>query len=59
RGRPFWWFPYDITLARAARAIGELRSARDADRERAFKHGAVPLLRLSARTLGSLRRRRR
>ncbi len=58
RGRPFWWFPYDATLARAARAIGELRSARDADRERAFKHGAVPLLRLAGRTLKTLRRRR-
>ncbi len=57
RGRAFWWFPYDATLARAARAIGELRSARDADRERAFKHGAVPLLRLGVRTLRALRRR--
>jgi acyl-CoA reductase-like NAD-dependent aldehyde dehydrogenase len=57
RGRPFWWFPYDATLARAARAIGELRSARDPDRERALKHGGVPLLRLAGRTVKSLRRR--
>jgi acyl-CoA reductase-like NAD-dependent aldehyde dehydrogenase len=57
RGRAFWWFPYDATLARAARAIGELRSTRDADRERALKHGSLPALRVAGRTLKTLRRR--
>ncbi len=56
-GRPFWWFPYDATLVRAARAIGELRSARDADRERGLRAGGVPIARVVARTLRTLRRR--
>jgi succinate-semialdehyde dehydrogenase/glutarate-semialdehyde dehydrogenase len=57
RGRAFWWFPYDATLARAARAIAEMRSVRDADRERALKHGALPTMRVAGRTLRTLRRR--
>ena len=56
-GRPFWWFPYDATQVRAARAIGELRSARDADRERGLKAGGVPIARVAVRTLRTLRRR--
>jgi acyl-CoA reductase-like NAD-dependent aldehyde dehydrogenase len=54
--RPFWWFPYDATLVRAARAMAELRSARDADRERAFRHGAIPALRVLVRVLRGRRR---
>ncbi len=57
RGRPFWWFPYDAELVRAARALGELRSVRDADRERALRHGALPVARVGGRTLAALRRR--
>ena len=57
RGRPFWWFPYDAELVRAARALGELRSVRDADRERALRHGALPVARVGARTVAALRRR--
>jgi hypothetical protein len=56
-GRPFFWFPYDATQVRAARAISELRSARDADRERALKGGGLPLARVAGRTLRTLRRR--
>ncbi len=56
-GRPLWWFPYDATQVRAARAVGELRSARDADRERGLKSGGVPLARMAGRTLRTLRRR--
>jgi acyl-CoA reductase-like NAD-dependent aldehyde dehydrogenase len=56
-GRPFWWFPYDTTLVRAARAIGELRSARDADRERGLRAGGVPIARVVVRALRTLRRR--
>ncbi len=57
RGRPFWWFPYDAELVRAARALGELRSVRDTDRERALRHGALPVARVGARTVAALRRR--
>ncbi|MDQ3632798.1 MAG: aldehyde dehydrogenase family protein, partial [Actinomycetota bacterium] len=56
-GRPFWWFPYDATHVRAARAIGELRSVRDADRQRGLRAGCVPIARVIARTLRTLRRR--
>jgi hypothetical protein len=56
-GRPPWWFPYDATQVRAARAIGELRSARDADRQRGLRGGAAPIGRVAVRTLRTLRRR--
>lgn len=56
-GRPAWWFPYDATLVRAARAVSELRSARDADRERGLRGGAVPIARVAGRTLRTLRDR--
>ncbi len=56
-GRPSWSFPYDEVQVRAARAIGELRSARDADRERGLKSGGVSLARVAGRRLRSLRRR--
>jgi succinate-semialdehyde dehydrogenase/glutarate-semialdehyde dehydrogenase len=56
-GRAFWWHPYDETLARAGRALALLRSARDADRERALKEGGAPLVRVAGRALRSLRRR--
>ena len=55
--RPFWWFPYDEALARATRAIGELRSSRDTDRERAMRTGLLPALRVARRSLRVLRRR--
>jgi succinate-semialdehyde dehydrogenase/glutarate-semialdehyde dehydrogenase len=55
-GRPFWWFPYDGTLLKAARALAALRSARDADRERAWRQGGLPALRVIARMIASLRR---
>ncbi len=56
-GRPFWWFPYDEQVTRAARAIAEARSQRDPDRDRALRQGAVPALRVAARVLRSLRNR--
>jgi succinate-semialdehyde dehydrogenase/glutarate-semialdehyde dehydrogenase len=56
-GRPAWWFPYDGSLARAARAVVGLRSARDADRERALREGALPIARVTGRWLRSFRRR--
>jgi acyl-CoA reductase-like NAD-dependent aldehyde dehydrogenase len=50
-GRALWWFPYDRTLARTGRAIAQLRSARDADRERALRDGTLPALRIARRML--------
>jgi acyl-CoA reductase-like NAD-dependent aldehyde dehydrogenase len=50
-GRPFWWFPYDASLERTGRAIAELRSVRDRDRERALRQGAQPFLRVARRAL--------
>jgi succinate-semialdehyde dehydrogenase/glutarate-semialdehyde dehydrogenase len=57
RGRAFWWFPYDAALGRTGRAIARLRSARDADRERAWRHGTVPAARVLTRTARTIRRR--
>jgi acyl-CoA reductase-like NAD-dependent aldehyde dehydrogenase len=55
RVRDFWWHPYDETLGRAARAAAQLvYSRRDAQRQQAFRDGAVPLLRVAGRTLRSL-----
>lgn len=54
-GRPAWWFPYDATLARAAQAVVGLRSARDADREEALRHGGAALARQTGRWLRTLR----
>jgi acyl-CoA reductase-like NAD-dependent aldehyde dehydrogenase len=56
-GRPAWWFPYDGSLVRAARAVVGLRSARDADRERALREGALPIARVTGRWLRSFRQR--
>ncbi|MCW3039125.1 MAG: aldehyde dehydrogenase [Solirubrobacterales bacterium] len=50
--RPFWWFPYDGALERTGRAISELRSVRDRDRERALRQGVAPALKLARRVLG-------
>jgi acyl-CoA reductase-like NAD-dependent aldehyde dehydrogenase len=52
RLRGLWWGPYDETTARAARAVAKLRSAREADRDRAWRDGALALTRLGARALG-------
>ncbi|WP_354699547.1 4,4'-diapolycopene aldehyde oxidase [Paraconexibacter sp. AEG42_29] len=49
--RPFWWFPYDAALERTARAISELRSVRDSDRERALRQGSGPMLAVARRVL--------
>jgi acyl-CoA reductase-like NAD-dependent aldehyde dehydrogenase len=50
--RGLWWGPYDATTVRAARAVAKMRSGRDADRERAWREGAVALTRLGARAFG-------
>jgi succinate-semialdehyde dehydrogenase/glutarate-semialdehyde dehydrogenase len=50
--RGVWWGPYDQTTARAARAVARLRSARESDREHAWREGALALARVGARALG-------
>jgi hypothetical protein len=50
--RGLWWGPYDQVLAGGARAVAQLRSARDSDREHAWRHGAVAIARVGARALG-------
>ncbi len=49
--RGLWWGPYDDTLLRAAHSFAELRSSRDADRQRAWRHGAGAMLRVGVRAL--------
>jgi acyl-CoA reductase-like NAD-dependent aldehyde dehydrogenase len=49
--RGLWWGPYDELGARAARTAAKLRSTREADRERAWREGALALARAGARTL--------
>jgi acyl-CoA reductase-like NAD-dependent aldehyde dehydrogenase len=49
--RGLWWSPYDATMSRAARAVAELRSSRDSDRERAWRQGALAMGRIGARAL--------
>jgi acyl-CoA reductase-like NAD-dependent aldehyde dehydrogenase len=50
--RGLWWGPYDQVLGGGARAVAQLRSARDSDREHAWRHGAVAIARVGARALG-------
>jgi hypothetical protein len=49
--RGLWWGPYDDATERAARALAGWRSARRADRERAWREGALALARLGLRAL--------
>jgi len=49
--RGLWWGPYDQVLADGARAVAQLRSARDSDREQAWRHGAVAVARVGARAV--------
>lgn len=56
-GRMAWWQPYDTSLVAAWRALARLRSARDADRERGWRNGVLPLARVAGRSLRAARRR--
>jgi acyl-CoA reductase-like NAD-dependent aldehyde dehydrogenase len=49
--RDFWWQPYDRTLGDAVRASAQLIYSRNGGRLRALRDGAVPLLKVGARTL--------
>ena len=53
--RARWRLPYHESLEAAARALVQLRSARDADREAALKRGLLSLARVA---MGRQRRRR-
>jgi len=55
--RGVWWSPYDEVTVHAARAVAKLRSARESDREHAWRHGALALARIGARALGYRGRR--
>jgi acyl-CoA reductase-like NAD-dependent aldehyde dehydrogenase len=57
RTRDFWWHPYDESLGRAMRASAKLLYGRDTDKPRAFREGALPLLRLGGRSLRDVLRR--
>lgn len=50
--RGLWWGPYDELTTRAARAVAKMRSGRDADREHAWRNGALALGRIGARAFG-------
>jgi acyl-CoA reductase-like NAD-dependent aldehyde dehydrogenase len=50
--RGLWWGPYDQTSANAARAVAKMRSARDGERERAWRTGALAVARVGARAFG-------
>jgi acyl-CoA reductase-like NAD-dependent aldehyde dehydrogenase len=49
--RGLWWPPYDELLVDAAHAVARLRSTRDSDRERAWRHGVGSLARVGVRAL--------
>jgi succinate-semialdehyde dehydrogenase/glutarate-semialdehyde dehydrogenase len=51
RTRDFWWQPYDETLGAAIRSSARLVYGQNGQRLRALREGAVPLLRVGARTL--------
>jgi acyl-CoA reductase-like NAD-dependent aldehyde dehydrogenase len=57
--RGLWWPPYDELMVQAAHAVARLRSARDSDRERAWRHGVGSLARVGARALVGTRSRQR
>ena len=57
--RGLWWGPYDATSGKAMRAMAKLRSAREVDRDRAWREGAVALARVGARAFGRGLPRRR
>jgi acyl-CoA reductase-like NAD-dependent aldehyde dehydrogenase len=50
--RGLWWGPYDDTSLKAMRTVAKLRSRREADRDRAWREGALALARIGARAFG-------
>jgi acyl-CoA reductase-like NAD-dependent aldehyde dehydrogenase len=52
RIRGLWWGPYDATTTRAARVLAKSRSARESDRQQAWRRGVLPIVRMLARAFG-------
>jgi acyl-CoA reductase-like NAD-dependent aldehyde dehydrogenase len=50
--RGLWWGPYDASSLKAMRTVAKLRSRREADRDRAWREGALALARIGARAFG-------
>ena len=57
RTRDFWWHPYDESLGRALHAAAQLLYGRDADKRGALRRGALPLVRLTSKTLRDVLKR--
>jgi succinate-semialdehyde dehydrogenase/glutarate-semialdehyde dehydrogenase len=49
--RDFWWHPYDATLGEAVKASAKLLYGKGAQRTKALREGAGPLLEVGRRTL--------
>ncbi len=49
--RDFWWHPYDRTMGEAVRASAKVLYGRGAERTKALREGAGPLIKVGARTL--------
>jgi acyl-CoA reductase-like NAD-dependent aldehyde dehydrogenase len=57
RLRNFWWHPYDESMGRALHSAAQILYGRDEDKRGALARGAVPLLRLTRKSLrGAVRR---
>src|SRR5688572_17572606 len=57
RTRNIWWHPYDEVLGKAIRASARLLYGQNGQRGQALREGAVPLLRVTRRTLRDTFRR--
>ncbi len=51
RTRDIWWHPYDEVLGKAIRSSAKLLYGKNGQRTEALKEGALPLLRVTRRTL--------
>jgi acyl-CoA reductase-like NAD-dependent aldehyde dehydrogenase len=51
RTRNIWWHPYDEVLGKAIRSSAKLLYGKNGQRTEALKEGALPLLRVTRRTL--------
>jgi acyl-CoA reductase-like NAD-dependent aldehyde dehydrogenase len=51
RTRDFWWHPYDESLGKAVHSAAQLFYGRDADKPEALRRGALPLWKLTRKSL--------
>ena len=49
--RDFWWHPYDLTLGEAVRASAKVLYGKGAERSKALREGAGPMLKVGRRIL--------